>query len=178
MSSPQAVFLSLHEAVARGDYAAVRACLHAVNDSQRALADAQVEAIRQSQAFAAALRARFGAAAEPFAADMTGTVDRERIAAAKVEFDGATAAMTLADEGRPIRFVRNGDTWRLSIDDHLGPQGSAQQVRLLADTAAAIGEVAGQVGEGKFAAPAQAAEELRRRLHAVMMAHTPKPSNP
>lgn len=174
LSTPKSAARSLFLAVERGDEAALREMFFVADPAdatQRDLVAAYAHLIIQGKRLSDAGSRKFPGAADALAQGIVSAEELKRVDGAKVEESGDTAKLTLDGRMREMRFRRTGNQWRLVVaeTDTASDKNLSEQIELVREFAAAIGETADEIDAGKYATVQEAELALQSKANAVMM---------
>ena len=172
-NSPKGALKALYEAMEAGDAGAVRAQFHASNDVEKDLADAYAAQLTAAKALGDAAKAKYTAAGDALSKGLPLKDEIAKLETAEVTVDGDTATYkppAAGAAGKPLRLIKSGGRWRLSIADYAGGSADALpgQTAVLRDMTAVFQSTAADILADKFPTPADAQRALQQKLQTVL----------
>lgn len=167
LSNPQAAAKSIFRAVEANDAMSLRVILYAATPQEKELAGAMADFVVAAKNMADAARARFGADADKMTQRMISPSELNRLDGAKVEINEDNAVLRPKGEGRKMHFRKDGEGWKLVINDFA--TGAPQQVATLKAVKLALDQARAEIAAGKYATAQDAEAAIQQKLYAVII---------
>lgn len=169
-AGPKTAMKSFYQAMEAGDARAVRALFFTADDAEKDLADADAAQLTAARALGEAVKKKFAATGDALSKGLPLHDQIAKLDSAEVFVEGDNATIKLPGQAKPLRLVKSGGAWKISIADYAGatPANIAVQTAVLKDLAEVYSTIATEISADKYPTAQDAQRALQQKLQAVM----------